>query len=91
MTGGILVHMNPKILQSVMTKMYDMSNKYIFGFEYYSDELIEVNYRGHESQLWKQNFPLLWKKTIPSLELVKEQKYYYKNEDLVDVCYLLQK
>jgi len=50
-----------------------------------------VNYRGHESLLWKTNFPKLYLDRFPELELVKEEKFKYLYNDNVDVMFLLRK
>jgi len=90
-TSGVLIHMNPSVVTQIIHKMVSFSKRYIFGFENYADDLTEVNYRGHSNQLWKQNYPQLFRNLYPSLKTIKEEKYTYKNENLVDVAYLLEK
>ncbi|MBI1829461.1 MAG: methyltransferase domain-containing protein [Thaumarchaeota archaeon] len=90
-TSGVLIHIHPDALNAIIHKIVSLTNEYIFGFEYYSDSLVEVKYRGHSNVLWKQNFPLLFTKLYPSMTKIKEKKIYYKNEDLCDVAYLLKK
>lgn len=90
-TAGVLIHINPSILDSVIRKVTNLTHRYIFGFEYYSDNLVEIKYRNHQNTCWKQNFPLLFQKLSPSLQVIKEEKFHYKNSNLIDVAYLLQK
>jgi len=90
-TGGVLIHMNPSVIPAIIKKMMSLSKHYIFGFENYADELTEVNYRGHRDQLWKQNFPQLFRDLYPSLTTVREEKIHYNEENLIDVVYLLKK
>ncbi len=90
-TSGVLIHIHPRNLESVIRKIVKLSTKYIFGFEYYSDELKSINYRGHSEVLWKQNFPALFKKIFPSLEIIKEKKFSYKEQNLTDIAYLIRK
>jgi len=90
-TGGILGHMDPSVVKLAIQKMISLSKRYIFGFGNYADELTEVNYRGHSNQLWKHNYPQLFRNSYPSLKTIKEEKLQYKNENLVDVVYLLEK
>ena len=90
-TAGVLIHINPSILDSIIRKIINLTHRYIFGFEYYSDNLVEIKYRNYQNVCWKQNFPLLFKKLSPSLQVIKEEKFHYVNADLVDVAYLLQK
>jgi len=90
-TSGVLIHINPKALPEVIKKIISLSKEYIFDSEYYSDKLIEVNYRGHEETLWKQNFPQLFLNEDSKLKIIKQEKIYWKNEDLCDIIYLLKK
>ena len=71
--------------------MINLSKKYIFGLEFYSDELIEIPYRGLTKALWKQNFPKIFQKISQTLTVKKIQFLPYKNEKLSDVIYLLEK
>lgn len=90
-TAGVLIHIHPSTLESLIRKIVDLSAKYIFGFEYYSDKLEEIKYHDHSNVCWKQNFPLLYMKLFPQLKVVKQEKFNYKNNDLNDVAYLLRK
>ncbi len=90
-TAGVLIHINPTILNSIIRKIINLTDRYIFGFEYYSDNLVEIKYRNYQNVCWKQNFPLLFKKIFPPLQVIKEEKFHYLNSNLVDVAYLLQK
>ena len=90
-TAGVLIHIHPSILESVIRKIVDLSNQYIFGFEYYSEKLEEIKYRNHSNLCWKQDFPLLFRKLFPSLKIVRQEKFSYKDNDLIDIAYLLRK
>lgn len=90
-TAGVLIHINPDTLPLIITKMNHLSKKYIFGFEYYSDNLVEIKYRNHDNSCWKQNFPELIKKLNPFLKTIKEEKFQYKDENICDIAYLLEK
>jgi len=90
-TSGVLIHISPGNINRVLDEIYRCSREYIWGFEYYADDYTEVNYRGHESLLWKTNFPKLYLDRFPELELVKEEKFKYLYNDNVDVMFLLRK
>jgi len=90
-TSVVLIHQNPKSLNSVINKIIDISQKYIFGHEYYSENLMEIDYRGNKGVMWKQDFPKLFKKIEPKLELIKQKKYPYLKDDLEDIGYLFKK
>jgi pseudaminic acid biosynthesis-associated methylase len=90
-TAGVLIHINPTILPAVVKKMIGLTRKYIFGFEYFSENPIEVEYRGYPKALWKQDFVKLFLEAYPGLEIVMQEKFHYKKENLTDVAYLLRK
>ncbi len=90
-TAGVLIHIHPSILPVIINKIINLTRNYIFGFEYYADTLTEVKYRGHLNTLWKQNFPKLFTNSSQLIKSVKTEKFFYKNSDLCDIAYLLQK
>lgn len=90
-TAGVLIHVSNQDVNNVISEMYRCSKKYIWGFEYFSDEAKEVSYRGNTNLLWKADFSDLFRKSFPDLKLLKEKKYKYLNIDNVDVMYLMAK
>lgn len=53
---GVLIHINPKMLDTVYEKLYQASNKYILICEYYNPYPVSINYRGHNDKLFKRDF-----------------------------------
>ncbi len=53
---GVLIHINPDMLQDVYAKMYESSRKYILVCEYYNPSPVSINYRGHSDRLFKRDF-----------------------------------
>ncbi len=90
-TYAVLIHQNPIALESIIHKIMTLTKKYIFGYEYFSDQLEEVGYRGKSNVMWKQNFPAMFQKLYPSLKYIKEKKIPYKDKKLFDISYLLEK
>ena len=90
-TSTLLIHIPPEALEKVISKIINLSRKYIFGYEFYSENLIQVPYRGLSKALWKQNFPKLFQKSSPNLTIEKLKFVSYKNNKLSDIFYLLKK
>ena len=42
-THGVLIHIHPNDLPKIIGEMNRVSNKYLWGFEYYSEELKQLN------------------------------------------------
>jgi pseudaminic acid biosynthesis-associated methylase len=90
-TSTLLIHIPPESLEIVMSKIINLSKKYIFGFEFFSENLIEIPYRGLSKALWKQNFPKLFQKLDPKLIIEKQRIIPYKDNQRNDITYLLRK
>jgi len=90
-TSGVLIHIKPSELPLVMGEMHRCTNRFIWGYEYYAEELAEVVYRGEGSLLWKGNYPGLFQQDFADLQLVDQQLYPYLSGANVDIMYLLSK
>ena len=92
-TSGVLIHISPDDIDKALDEMYRCTNRYIWGFEYYTGEGYQmVNYRGSNSLLWKTDFAKLFLDRFPDLKRVKEKKYpYLEDKKLVDHAFLLKK
>ena len=55
-TSGVLIHIPPNDLISVMSKMYTWSSKYILIAEYFSREPVSIEYQGRSDTLFKRDF-----------------------------------
>ena len=93
-TSGVLIHIAPDNLPIIMEEMYRCTSRFIWGFEYYSDSLTEINYRGNTGFLWKGDYASMFMEIFPNLTLTKKRFYPYINDDElgnVDCMYLLEK
>jgi len=55
-TCGVLIHLDPSVLNKAYDVLYRHSNKYILLIEYYNPTPAEVSYRGHQHRLFKRDF-----------------------------------
>jgi pseudaminic acid biosynthesis-associated methylase len=55
-TKGVLIHINPEMLQAVYKNLYDLSNRYIMVCEYYNPAPVSIDYRGNNDRLFKRDF-----------------------------------
>ncbi len=77
---GVLIHINPDILNDVYTKLYHASNKYILICEYYNPSPVTVNYRGHSNRLFKRDFAGEMLDKYANLKLV-DYGFCYKRDN----------
>lgn len=93
-TNVVLIHIAPEQHSLIMDEIYRCSKKYIWGFEYFENEITEINYRGHSDYLWKADYADIFLKRYKKLRQVKKELYPYTSPDEVgnqDCMYLLEK
>jgi spore coat polysaccharide biosynthesis protein SpsF len=78
---GVLIHINPNVLQSVYDLLYQTSQKYICIAEYYNPSPVEVSYRGHEDRLFKRDFAGEIMDKFSDLKLVDYGFVYHKDNN----------
>ena len=90
-TAGVLIHINPKDIKKALKEIYRVSNKYIWGYEYYHPTHISIDYRGNKNRLWKGDFCQMYLDHFPNLKIVKRKKLKYLDSDNHDEMFLLKK
>ncbi|MFC1480187.1 pseudaminic acid biosynthesis-associated methylase [Candidatus Omnitrophota bacterium] len=90
-TAGVLIHVSPDDIKTVLNEIYRCSGKYIMGCEFYSDSYQELDYRGNKDLLWKTDFNRLYQETFQGLKPLKERRIKYSGTDKEDSMYLLEK
>lgn len=78
---GILIHINPDMLDDVYEKLYSFSKRYILISEYYNPTPIEVKYRGHSGKLFKRDFAGEILDKYPDLELLDYGFIYHRDNN----------
>lgn len=90
-TNGVLIHIAPKDLPTIMREMVRVCSKYIWGFEYYADDVEEIHYRGNHDKLWKGNYSAMFNKYF-DFQTLRIKDYPYIEEEQkgnVDRMYLM--
>ena len=90
-TSGVLIHIAPQNLPEAMGEIHRCTAKYIWGFEYYSPELTEVEYRGKRGLLWKSDYAKMYRERFSDLENVQTEQVRYVESANVDCMFLLAK
>jgi pseudaminic acid biosynthesis-associated methylase len=90
-TAGVLIHIAPADITRALKEIHRCSREYIWGSEYYADSYTEVRYRGHDNLLWKTNFARLYLDSFDDLELVKERRLKYLENENIDTVFLIRK
>ena len=53
---GVLIHINPEVLNQVYDTLLASCSRYILIAEYYSPTPVDISYRGHKDRLFKRDF-----------------------------------
>ena len=80
-TKGVLIHLNPSLLEKAYQMLFETSNKYILLAEYYNPFPIEVEYRGNRNKLFKRDFAGEMLAKFPELKL-KDYGFFYKQDPI---------
>jgi pseudaminic acid biosynthesis-associated methylase len=59
-SSGVLIHVNPNDLLESMSRMYQLSSKYILISEYFNRTPVMISYRGEDDRLFKCDFGKLF-------------------------------
>lgn len=90
-TSGVLIHIAPKDLPAALGEVHRCAKQWVWGFEYYAPEMTEVAYRGHNALLWKTDYARLYQEQFSDLELVREDRMRYLDNDNTDAAFLLRR
>lgn len=90
-TKGVLIHLEPTMLQHVYKTMYENSNRYICMMEYYNPTPMEIPYREHSDKMYKRDFAGEIMDAYPDLQLVDYGFIYRRDPVFVqgDVTWFL--
>ena len=76
---GVLIHLNPDVLQSVYQKLYEASSRYVMVAEYYNPSPVAIPYRNHTDRLFKRDFAGEMLDKFPDLKLVDYGFAYHRD------------
>ncbi len=69
-TKGVLIHINPEVLDDIYEKLFLTSRRYILLAEYYNPSPVDIPYRGYSNKLFKRDFAGDLMKKFPNVQLV---------------------
>ena len=81
---GVLIHINPEFLPQVYKALYESTARYLLLGEYYNPTPVEVEYRGHNSRLFKRDFCGEMLDFYPDLKLVDYGFVYRRDTQFPD-------
>ena len=82
-TSGVLIHVDPSLLDQTMAEVHRVSAKYIFCAEYFSPRPETIRYRDEEGLLFKNDFGGLYLDKFNDLELV-DYGFFWRRTTVMD-------
>lgn len=80
---GVLIHINPDMLNKVYQALYQSSRRYICIAEYYNPFPVEVDYRGESGKLFKRDFAGDMLDTFNDLSLIDYGFTYHRDSNFL--------
>ncbi len=81
LSKGVLIHINPEVLNDVYLTLYNSSRRYICLVEYYNPTPVEVPYREQHGKLFKRDFAGEMLDLFPDLELIDYGFAYHRDNN----------
>lgn len=82
-TCGVLIHVDPKLLEQTLREIHRVSSKYIVCIEYFSPKPETITYRGQDDLLFKNDFGGLYLDLFSDLALV-DYGFFWKRTTSID-------
>lgn len=83
MTSGVLIHVDPTLLDATLHEIHRVAAKHILCIEYFSSTPETIVYRGEEGLLFKRDFGGLYLDTFADLRLV-DYGFFWKRMTVMD-------
>ena len=84
-TCGVLIHVDPSLLERTVREIHRASSKYVFCAEYFSPKAETIQYRGETDLLFKNDFGSLYLDLFPDLRLV-DYGFFWRRTTVMDDC-----
>ena len=88
-TCGVLIHVDPSLLEKTMREIHRVSAKYVFCAEYFSPKAETIPYRGESDLLFKNDFGSLYLDSFPDLTLVDYGFFWRRTTVMDDITWWL--
>ncbi|MFN3512290.1 MAG: pseudaminic acid biosynthesis-associated methylase [Phenylobacterium sp.] len=82
-TSGVLIHVDPSLLEQTLREIHRVAAKYVFCAEYFSPKAESIPYRGETDLLFKNDFGSLYMDMFPDLRLV-DYGFFWRRTTVMD-------
>jgi pseudaminic acid biosynthesis-associated methylase len=82
-TAGVLIHVDPSLLERTVREIHRVSSRYVFCAEYFSPKAETIQYRGETDLLFKNDFGSVYLDLFPDLRLV-DYGFFWRRTTVMD-------
>jgi len=82
-TAGVLIHVDPSLLEATMREVHRVASKYVICVEYFAQKPETISYRGEDELLFKNDFGSLYMDTFSDLRLV-DYGFFWRRTTVMD-------
>ena len=90
-TSGVLIHISPADLPAALREIARVSKRFVWGYEFHNDEMVEIEYRDHDDLHWKGDYARRYLEEVPGLEIDRFELFPWTEGENVDVMFRLRK
>lgn len=88
-TSGVLIHVHPDTLESVMDEVHRVAGRYVWVNEYFGKKPEELPYRGATGLLWKRDFGGAYLDRFPDLKPIATGFFWARTTPYDDTTWWL--
>lgn len=84
-TAGVLIHVDPSLLEKTVREIHRVAAKYVFCAEYFAPKPEAIPYRGETDLLFRNDFGSVYLDLFPDLQLV-DCGFFWRRTTVMDDC-----
>lgn len=90
-TSGVLIHISPRVLPNALMEMHRVTRRWVWGYEYYNVQHINIPYRRCSELLWKGDFCRMYAQQFRDLHTARRYRLPYLDSQNMDEMFLMEK
>lgn len=82
-TAGVLIHVDPSLLERTIKEVHRVSSKYVLAIEYFAPRQEMIPYRGENDLMFRNDYGSLYLDAFPDLKLV-DYGFFWRRDTVMD-------
>lgn len=82
-TAGVLIHVDPSLLERTVKEVHRVSSKYVLAIEYFAPRQEMIPYRGENDLMFRNDYGSVYLDLFPGLKLV-DYGFFWRRDTVMD-------